>query len=221
LELAVVVFALCLMFLLLALSSSVANPRLKSARMGCVDNLKELGTAYRLWGNDNGGHYPDAVPVSQGGWADYVARPDAPAVAWTNYLILESGGTNLSELLACPTDERRPARGIPALTNLSYFIGADADDPYPQSFLGGDRNLGAGAVPKDDYGYSPADGKGSNVFLRGPACWSLKMHRAGGNILLGDGSVQQISSRNLNPNWLITGQGHASPTNAPAHLLFP
>jgi hypothetical protein len=47
------------------------------------------------------------------------------------------------------------------------------------------------------------------------------MHHASGNILLGDGSVQQTSSGNLSANWLTTPQGNTSPTNAPAHLLFP
>jgi hypothetical protein len=221
LELVVVVLTLCVMFLLVALSGAVPAQRAQSARMRCVDNLKELGTAYRLWGNDNGDHYPAAVAVRKGGWADYMGRPDAAAFAWTNYIILEDGRTNMSELLVCPTDERQPATGIPALTNISYFIGANADDTYPQSLLGGDRNLGPGAVPKDDYGYSPADGKGSNVFIRGPVCWSLKMHHASGNVLLGDGSVQQMSSGNLSPNWLTTPQNGAGPANPPVHLLFP
>ena len=223
LELVVVVLTLCGMFLLIALSGAVPAQRAKSARLRCVDNLKDLGTAYRLWGNDNGDRYPAAVPVIQGGWADDVARPDAAALAWTNYVILANGGTNLSQLLVCPTDERQPTAGTPALTNLSYFIGADAGDPHPQSWLGGDRNLGPGTVPRDDYGYSPADGKGSNVFIRGPVCWSLKMHHASGNILLGDGSVQQMSSAisNPDPDWLTNSPAGTSPIKAPIHLLFP
>ncbi len=221
LELVVVVTTLCGMFLLVALSGAVPAQRAKSARMRCADNLKDLGTAYRLWGNDNGDRYPAAAPVTQGGWSDYLTRPDAAAFAWTNYIILEAGGTNINQLLVCPTDERRPATGTPALTNLSYFIGADADDTYPQSFLGGDRNLGPGTVPREDYGYSPADGKGSNVFIRGPVCWSLKMHQAGGNLLLEDGSVQRMSSGSLNPNWLAMPPSNASPIKAPVHLLFP
>jgi hypothetical protein len=221
LELVVVVSTLCVIFLLVALSGGVQAQRAKSARIRCVDNLKELGTAYRVWANDNGDRFPTQQTLALGGWADYVTRPDAAAFAWTNYIILEDGRTNLNELLVCPTDERRSAVGIPALTNISYFIGADANDTYPQSLLGGDRNLGSGTVPKDDYGYSPADGKGSNVFIRGPVCWSLKMHHASGNILLGDGSSQQTSSGNLSHNWLTTPQASASPTNAPAHLLFP
>jgi len=91
----------------------------------------------------------------------------------------------------------------------------NANDIFPQSFLGGDRNLGPGTVPHSDYGYSPINGKGNDVMLstNSLVCWSLKMHSAGntagaGNIPLGDGSAQQTTSASLRTNWLL----HAEPT---------
>ena len=84
LELVVVVSTLCVMFLVVVLSGAAPAQRAKSARIRCVENLKDLGVAYRVWANDNGDHYPDAVPLTRGGWADYAARPDAAAFAWTN-----------------------------------------------------------------------------------------------------------------------------------------
>ena len=85
-----------------------------------------------------------------------------------------------------------------------------------------------------DPGFSPASGKGNDVAIPiiSPVFWSLKMHSDGkpagaGNILLGDGSVQQVSSASLNKNWLR----NAVPTtnwpagDAPAtpsiRLVFP
>jgi hypothetical protein len=117
------------------------------------------------------------------------------------------------KLLVCPADERRPAKDFKTdfkdNTHLSYFVGVSANDVFPQSIQGGDRNLGPGTVPDPDYGYSPTNGKGNDVAvpISGPVSWSLKMHSAGntagaGNILLGDGSGQQASSGSFNQNWL-------------------
>jgi hypothetical protein len=105
---------------------------------------------------------------------------------------------------------------------------------FPQSLLAGDRNLGPGRVPDPNYGYSPKSGQGNDVAvpISGPVSWSLKMHSAGnaagsGNILLGDGSVQQVSSASLNKNWLRNAvpttnwpAGHLPPTPS-IRLVFP
>jgi hypothetical protein len=119
-------------------------------------------------------------------------------------------------------------------THVSYFIGVSANDTQPQSILGGDRNLGPGTVPAPEYGYSPKSGKGNDVAvpISGPVSWSLKMHSAGnppgvGNILLGDGSVQSLSTAEFNQNWL---RNTSPTTNWPAghfpatpsiRLIFP
>ena len=136
-------------------------------------------------------------------------------------------------ILICPADERKPASSFSNLanTNISYFVGVDANDTYPQALLGGDRNLGPGTVPDPEYGYSPADGRGNDVIINGPVCWSLKMHSRGnaagaGNIMLGDGSSQQVTSGNLYQNWvkiaLTNTPASTNATNPPGlRLIFP
>jgi hypothetical protein len=107
----------------------------------------------------------------------------------------------------CPWDERKPAdtfRKLISDFNLSYFVGVSANIAQPQSLLAGDRNLGGGAEPGPDYGFSPDSGNGNDVAIQtnshaGPVCWSLKMHSAGsshgvGNILLSDGSAGDMST---------------------------
>jgi hypothetical protein len=112
------------------------------------------------------------------------------------------------KILCCPADDREPATNFGAdftdNTHLSYFVGVSADDSDPQSILGGDRNLGSGSTPAPDYGFSPKSGRGNDVAvpIAGPVCWSLKIHSAAnpmgsGNILLGDGSMQQTTSGSL------------------------
>jgi len=113
----------------------------------------------------------------------------------------------------CPSEARSPAETFSNLanTNVSYLVGVTTDDTVPQSLLGGDRNLGPGTIPRNDFGFSPENGQGNDVAVQtnskaGPVCWSLKIHSIGnpggaGNILLGDGSSQQVTSASLRQNW--------------------
>jgi len=141
------------------------------------------------------------------------------------------------KLLICPADERNAAMDFSNNfdnTHISYFVGVSANDAHPQSLMSGDRNLGPGTKPDPDYGFSPASGKGNDVAIpiSGPVSWSLKMHSAGnrggaGNILLGDGSGQQVSTGAFNQNWLSNAPptadwpaGHV-PATPSIRLVFP
>jgi hypothetical protein len=206
---------------------------LKSQRLCCICNLKQLGTAYRIWANDNGDRDPAVSPMTNGGWSDLVNSTNAGVYCWTNYAIMADNLGQSPLILVCPADERKPANSISNLsnTNISYFVGINANDSYPQSLLGGDRNLGPGTTPDPEYGFSPTSGKGNDVVINGPVCWSLKMHSRGnpagaGNILLGDGSAQQTTSGPLNLNWVKNALAERATrdkaTNAPGmRLIFP
>ncbi len=197
--------------------------RQKSARIACVSNLKQIGTAYRIWSSDNGDQSPTSALNSNAGWNTILAGTNAGAHCWVFYSVLfKDYGFNPS-VLTCPADERQPAKKPDEITNndhLSYFINTEANDTYPQSLLGGDRNLGPGTVADAEYGYSPTNGMGNDVIITNTVCWSLKMHRASGNILLGDGSAQQTTSASLNLNWARPVVRSAS-SNAPIRFLFP
>jgi hypothetical protein len=197
-------------------------------RISCVNNLKQIGTAYRLWAGDNGDLWPSQQTVASNGWRDYLAKADQGAMCWTNYAIMADDLGQSPKLVICPADERQAASTFTnqfGNTNVSYFVGVSANDVFPQSIAGGDRNLGPGAVPGNDYGYSPKTGKGNDVAIptnsaKGPVSWSLKMHSTyiakpadgAGNILLGDGSSQQVSTKAFNQTWL---------RNAPATTNWP
>ena len=141
----------------------------------------------------------------------------------------------MPSMLTCPADERQPVTNFEALkdnSHLSYFVGVNANDTYPQSILAGDRNLGPGTVPDPDYGFSPTNGMGNDVVITGPVCWSLKMHTSGntagaGNILLGDGSAQQATSARFRQIWQPSGgvttnwpAGHV-PSSPSFRVIFP
>ena len=202
---------------LLYLPTVARRPHQNIHRISCLNNIKEIGTGYRLWAGDNGDLVPAQQTVISNGWADFLTNANQGSNCWLNYAIMQNEMGQSPKLVVCPNDERQAALSFTNHfdnTHVSYFVGVTANDVYPQSIQGGDRNLGPGTVPDPNYGYSPKSGKGNNVIIpiTGPVSWSLKMHSAGnsagsGNILLGDGSGQQVSSANFNQNWLRNAEG--------------
>jgi len=259
---------------------ALAKAKQKAQRISCVNNLKQVGVAYRVWSNDNGDRYPATQQVAQGGWQDLTTTgPGATAngsgpSCFTNYEIMQNELGQSPKIVLCPSDDRTAntnfydphwtAPGIVAgsgtfdNTNVSYWVGPGASDTYPQSLLGGDRNLGGGAptsttygTQDPNYGFSPAIGNttGADMLIStnglvvsgtsggAPGTgtysqWSSKLHSAGntsgaGNILLGDGSVQQVTSSSLRVNWLknATDTGNYGPNGSTSpnaiRLIFP
>jgi len=217
--------------LMLFLAPAVDRTKPRSDAMSCMLNLKQIGLASMLWANDHIDRFPEAVSISNGGWNEFFRRGDASSYLWTNYVAMGDLMGKSPSFLICPSDERMPATNFDALanTNISYFTGDVSSDASPRSILGGDRNLGPGTTPASDYGFSPADGKGSNVTVRGPVCWTLKMHSGKsmtrGNVLLVDGSAQMTTSGNLYNNWVKTALAATATNTAPSphaiRLIFP
>jgi len=234
------IVVMVVLFIAATMFMPISRVRGKAPRISCMNNLKQIGTAYRIWSNDNGDRFPALQSATKGGWNDLLKMPDEGFMCWINYAIMSNEFGGDTKILVCPSDERKATDGFSNFISnihLSYFVGVSADDNQPQSLLAGDRNLGRGTVPGNDYGYSPASGQGNDVAIQtnskaGPLCWSLKIHSAGlaagaGNILLGDGSAQQVTSASLRANWLPNaGQttnwppGHV-PSFPSIRVLFP
>jgi prepilin-type N-terminal cleavage/methylation domain-containing protein/prepilin-type processing-associated H-X9-DG protein len=247
-EVLVVMVILALLFLWTLDFAATSGSKRRAQRISCVNNLTQIGMAYRLWGDDHGGHTPASESVSRGGWSDLLINGDQGAICWTNYAILADALGRSPKRVMCPADDRvaavefvtnRMPNDLHAQyfqnnSNLSYFVGVSATTRSPRSLLAGDRNLGGGTVPNSDFGFSPASGEGNDVAIAitDPVSWSLKMHSDGkpagaGNVLMGDGSVQQFSTASFNKNWL---RNAAPTTNWPAghipatpsiRLIFP
>jgi hypothetical protein len=103
--------------------------------------------------------------------------------------------------------------------NVSYFIGVDADDTYPQMMLSGDHNMGwlnngieptAGSIFGDGLPYSV--GLGTNAAQAGKsmqpntwAAWGDNQHIKQGNVLMTDCSVQTYNRAGLQTSLQATG----------------
>ncbi len=150
---------------------ALAKAKQKAQRISCLNNLKEVGTGYRLWAGDNGDRVPALQTVAQGGWMDAtggggaapltVLQPNLGAIIGPSVGIVTGAGVAFNyvdmgnemgqspKLVVCPSDDRTAAlsftntgNGAFSAGTLSYFVGVGANDVYPQAIAGGDRNLG-------------------------------------------------------------------------------
>jgi type II secretory pathway pseudopilin PulG len=268
---------------------ALARAKQKAQRISCINNLKEVGTAYRIWSNDNGDKFPAQQTVALGGWQDFVTGEVGAALGnqtYFNYTLMQNEMGQSPKIVLCPSDDRNAntnfygvgtygitpsslggsAVAVQATTGtfnnqfLSYWVGVGANDTYPQALLGGDRNLGCvggtggapGATQDPNYGFSaPASSStgyeiiivtngvvsgtaGNSQPSSGAVGWSAKLHSAGnlagaGNVLLGDGSAQQVTSGSLRLNWLKNGEDQGNfgtgetytTANGDIRFLFP
>lgn len=159
LELIVVIVLTIILGLVIA-SLFLPRRRVHSSanRISCLNNLKEIYIAYRLWAADNGDRTPAEQTVAKGGWGDFLTNADQGARCWTNYAIMQSELAQEPRLVNCPSDERRAATSFTNNwdnTNVSYFVGVSANEAHPQSLISGDRNVGAGTKPDPEYRLFP------------------------------------------------------------------
>lgn len=170
--------------LLLLLAASLRFER-KDARLRCVNQLRQLSLAVRLFAADDRAAYPAA-------WlAKKIPQSNAPtndAAAWFRALERD---LSRPKLLVCPADTRRPARTFAELKNenLSYFVGLDADETRPQALLAGDRNLSIDGAP--------ARSGWLLVTTNNVLGLTGELHGYSANIALADGSVQTFEPRRL------------------------
>lgn len=156
----------------------------KAPRIKCINNLKNVGLAFRIFATDNNDLFPAALMVSNG--VD-ITSIDIPSV----YKSL-SNELSTPKLLHCSADkQRRAAENFTDFTSddVSYFLNLSADETRPGTFLAGDRNLELNGKPVPP---------GLLILSRNTALgFTKEIHNRQGNIVMGDGSVQQMSSSRL------------------------
>jgi competence protein ComGC len=77
----------------------LAAAKKKSSRIGCVNNLKQIGLAYRIREGDNGDKYPMEISVTNGGSMELVVTGNA----LKTFLVL-SNELGTPKILHCPED---------------------------------------------------------------------------------------------------------------------
>src|ERR1700689_1188637 len=85
---------------------ALAAAKRKAQRINCVNNLKEIGLAFRVWEGDNGDKYPMSVPSANGGSLEKVASGLSPGVVngFTNVFYVMSNELSTPKILYCTSD---------------------------------------------------------------------------------------------------------------------
>jgi type II secretory pathway pseudopilin PulG len=179
-----------------------------SQRISCVNNLKQLGLAYKIWSGDGGDRYPMAVSVTNGGAMEYMDTADA----WKTFQVM-SNELSTPKIIYCPEDSQRVTAtnwGEELKNKISYFIGRDATDASPSAILSGDSNFlfnksavkpGLINVTTNDSLTWDATRHGSDI----KTSWFTKKRTGSGNLGLADGSVMSATSSDLAKQLQQTG----------------
>jgi hypothetical protein len=220
-ELAFVVVGLALLFV--TALPLLGNAGLRSERLVCGNNLRQVGVAFQTWSDSHDDLVPWQVPFANGG------TKLSPLVnsAWYHFLSISNELGNPA-LLACPSDTVKVAKqwdlsadgGFlnPAYRNnaLSYIVGCHGEIRLPNSILSADRNINPDA-------FNQSCSLGFTTALRiAPNSSSLvswdatQVHGGSGNVLQAGGSVLEVSTWGLRKFVADTNSDDSS-----IHILRP
>ena len=210
---------------------ALAKAKAKAQRINCVNNLKQLGISFRIFATDNQDRFPMAVTTNEGGVADVIADARGLGDPTMMYMIFGALSNELStpKTVVCPSDSLRttPKNFYELVTlrdrsggknaAISYFVNFTADETMPQVILAGDRNLTNSQFnPGNETAYSKMVKLDPRLLDRGRGAdlgFTSSMHQNSGNVVLSDGSVQQVSGQRVREQIVNSGQEH--------QLLFP
>jgi prepilin-type N-terminal cleavage/methylation domain-containing protein len=183
-ELLVVIAIIAILAALLL--PALANSKAKAQTIACINDARQIGVGWRLWGNDNEGKFPWQIDWLDGG--------SKGSPEWADHFRAASNELSTTKILVCPSDRSRSAAPdwtqLAGFENISYFVGLTAEESKPETILGGDSNLIGGGGGIDPYWNNAV---GSSI----DATWDRTIHDGIGNIMLSDGSVRTVTTLQL------------------------
>jgi prepilin-type N-terminal cleavage/methylation domain-containing protein/prepilin-type processing-associated H-X9-DG protein len=210
---------------------ALAKAKAKAQRINCVNNLKQVGIAFRLFATDHQDRFPFIVSVNEGGASEYLSSGTAAPVPANNQFWAFACLSNelaSPKMAVCPSDSLREAGSnfwavVNTLGNrsISYAVNLNGDETSPQSMLAADRNWTNAPM-------TFGNGQGDTIFSRElkmkvtPAIFnnqfrylgfSQGMHQGAGNAVMCDGSAQQLTGERMKQNILNSQMDH--------NMLFP
>lgn len=190
------------------LMPAFSQAKARARRVACVSQLRQIGYGFHLFANDHQNRLPMQVPAVEGGSREFVqaaAKVEGNFYFAFRHFQVLSNELETPQILLCPADSRLPTNHFSRLQNenVSYFLNVQAESGKATSMLAGDRNLTNDALPASSSVLLDA-----NTYLR----WTREQHRYRGNILYGDGHVEEWNHAMV----MLRGQGAVA-----AALEFP
>ncbi len=195
---------LCVLILLAAVAlPALANPRQRSQRVQCANNLRQIFVAAQWWGHDHRDRVPWETPVIEGGTMAHTLASNP----WLHFSWMSNELTTPVVLL-CPSDSGRPARdftGDPAGGYLhpnfanratSYFLSHSLNS-LPNGLMAGDRNLNHDGVSSGCANFNTTFALFHPGSVPANFSWNTNLHALAGNIMRLDGQVRQFSNNEL------------------------
>ena len=216
---------------------ALGKAKAKANRIKCVNNQKQIGTAFRVFASDNGDLYP--VQATGNSYIGTMAGAQAGSTAAT-WQVFQAMWNELQspKVLLCPSDRSRATfnrvtdfaalAGAPGVAggtstlgtagnqNLgtSYAVNHNADEARPIGLLTADRNMGASSSANASTAASFAAGRTaiSSALLATGTFWvgaaANAIHDLQGNLTYADGSVQQATATVLQTSMSNAGTSY-------------
>jgi prepilin-type N-terminal cleavage/methylation domain-containing protein len=146
---------------------ALAAAKRKAQKINCVNNLKQVGLAFRLWSGDNNDKYPMAIGSASGGAQNYLDYGTTKANSLNPGMVFMVMSNEMStpKIAYFPSDSYHSTNALsfnygsgaflnstaPTATTFatvqgpscdSYFINGDSSDADPQYIVDGDLNIG-------------------------------------------------------------------------------
>jgi prepilin-type N-terminal cleavage/methylation domain-containing protein len=156
----------------------------RAKRIVCESQLRQIGIAFQTFAHDHNSKFPMEVSTNDGGSMEFVQNGflmnGTFYFGYRNFQPLASVLRN-PDVLLCPADMTRSAAmnfNVLQNSNISYFVGVNADYNQPMSILAGDGNLAVS----------------STLVQGGPGgrlTWTRQQHEYKGNVLFSDCHVEE------------------------------
>ena len=189
---------------------ALARSQRRSSRVGCVNNLKQVGLSFRQWALDSSDKFPTQVSTNSDGAMEWAQQ----GIAWPVFQVM-SNELNTPKVLFCPVDSNKkrvradtfdsPASRSTSSQisftnnqNLSYFVGLDAIGTQTNLLLTGDSHF-------EVAGKELSEGL-QKLQSQQRIGWAATRHEnRNGNLCFVDGSVRPLTSKELPAVFKATG----------------
>lgn len=133
---------LSLLYLLIVaamLVPALAHAKERAQSINCLNNMKQIGLAFRVWAADHNDQFPFTLSVTNGGTLELCAPgPDGFDRNAPSHFAVLSGELANPRVLICPADTKQPAFSWSSLqaANVSYQLRATTNlNPGPSEVL--------------------------------------------------------------------------------------